>query len=194
MLEAIRQVRIRFPPFERLLTPYPGYVPITQRQVQVPEYASQNDLWFVVPPVEGIVGLDRHPGGFSLPSVVQGFRNTTTDALISMIGFSLLFYTVRQLYQTWPQIDKHGQLLQLALPVWLTIGYLPFIYLFSLIAGYEQAFMGINWVTADRKARWRGKIALMTKFHFRARETHGFPWMVAKQLCRRSHVLSRPPL
>lgn len=104
------------------------------------------------------------------------------DVLLALIGFSLLFYTASQLYQTWPKIDKQGQLLQLALPVWLTIGYLPFIYLFSLIANYEMAFTGINWATTDRRARWRGKAALLTKFHFRARETHGFPWMVAKQL------------
>ena len=63
-----------------------GQTAVELSEVQVPEYASQNDLWFVVPPVEGIVGLDRHPGGFSLPSVVQGFRNTTATRLHSLPG------------------------------------------------------------------------------------------------------------
>jgi hypothetical protein len=104
------------------------------------------------------------------------------DVLLALIGFLLAGYTACELYFTWHQIDTRGLLLQLALPVWLTIGYLPFIYLFSLIANYGMAFAGINWATKDRRARWRAKAALITKFHFRARGTHGFSWMVAKQL------------
>jgi hypothetical protein len=104
------------------------------------------------------------------------------DFLIALAGFALLGYTIRQLYSTSHQINTRGMLLQLALPVWLTIGYLPFIYIVSLYANYEMAFTGINWATTDRNARWRGKIALLTKFHFRARELSRFPWIVAKQL------------
>jgi hypothetical protein len=104
------------------------------------------------------------------------------DVLLALIGFSLAGYTARELYFTWHQIDTRGLLLQVALPVWLTIGYLPFVYVFSLITNYGTAFAGINWATKDRRARWRAKAAMITKFHFRARETHDLPWTVAKQL------------
>lgn len=117
-------------------------------------------------------------------SLEERHRNVKkfTDSLLALIGFLLAGYTARQLYFTWPQIDKHGKVLELMLPVWLTIGYLPFIYAFSLFANYETAFKGIDWATKDRKVRWRGKIALLTKFHFRVRELAGFPWLIAKQI------------
>lgn len=102
--------------------------------------------------------------------------------LIALTGFALLGYTVCQLYASWHQIDTRALLLQLALPVWLTTGYLPFIYLVSMYANYEKAFTGINCATTDRKTRWRWKIALVTKFHFRAREVSGFPGSLANQI------------
>jgi len=111
----------------------------------------------------------------------RGFKKAV-DILIALIGVSVLGYTARQLYATWHQIDTHGLLLQLVLPVWLTIGFLPFTYVFGLFANYEMAFTGIDWATRDRKARRRAKIALLTKFHFRARAVHDFPLILAERI------------
>ena len=97
------------------------------------------------------------------------------------MGFSLFAFTAQQLHSNWGKIDKHTLLLQLALPIWLTIGLLPFIYIFTLYANYESAFRWINRETSDWRVRWRAKLALVTKLHLRARDTHAFTWNWSKQ-------------
>jgi hypothetical protein len=100
------------------------------------------------------------------------------DGLLALIGLALLAFASRQMYANWAHIDKHAALLQLVLPIWLTIGLLPFIYLVSLYANYESAFLHINFATDDQKARRHAKLALVTKLHFRSRDSHDFagPW------------------
>ncbi len=96
------------------------------------------------------------------------------DGLQSLIGFSLFVFISWRLYSNWSEINYHAQVLQLALPIWLTVGFLPFIYFFALYANYELAFMRINMATNDRKARWRARLAFFTKLHFRIHGTRGF--------------------
>lgn len=108
----------------------------------------------------------------------QSRSKKLADGLLALTGFSLLIFTVRELYLSWGRIDKHAFVLQLLLPIWLTVGLLPFVYLVSLYANYESAFRHINHATHDRKARWRAKLALLIKLHFRSRASHDFagPW------------------
>jgi hypothetical protein len=98
--------------------------------------------------------------------------------LLALIGLALLAFVAHQLYANWGNLDKHVTLLQFALPIWLTIGLLPYIYLLSLYANYELAFMRIGFAAEDRKARRRAKLALVTKLHLRSRDSHDFaaPW------------------
>jgi hypothetical protein len=103
------------------------------------------------------------------------------DALLVLIGFSLLTFALVELIANWDKTDKGGVLLQLALPIWMTLGMLPFVYLLSLYTTYEKAFGGINFATDDRRARLRAKLALVTKLHFRHRETNAFTWNWARQ-------------
>jgi hypothetical protein len=100
------------------------------------------------------------------------------DGLLALIGLALLAFASRQVYANWGNIDKHAALLQLVLPIWLTIGLLPFIYLLSLFSNYDSAFRHINHATRDGKARQRAKLTLVTKLHFRSRDSHDFagPW------------------
>jgi hypothetical protein len=44
------------------------------------------------------------------------------EGLLSVIGLGLLAFAIQQLVVNWAGIDKHILLLQLSLPVWLTIG------------------------------------------------------------------------
>lgn len=104
------------------------------------------------------------------------------DMLIAIIGFALFGYTVQQLYLDWHEIDTRALMRQFALPIWLTTGFLPFIYCLSLYAYYEMAFAGINWATTERKRRWRAKSALFTKYHFKAREIYGLPWSLMTRI------------
>jgi hypothetical protein len=65
---------------------------------------------------------------------------TLADRLLAVIGFGLAGYALFQLGRQWDQVDKGAYLLEFALPVWMTIGALPFIYFVSLYAQYESAF------------------------------------------------------
>jgi hypothetical protein len=80
------------------------------------------------------------------------------DGLLAIIVFSLFALIARELYSTWDEIDRHILLLQLALPIWLTIGFLPCVYLLCLYANYDLAFKGINHATKDWNARLRAKL------------------------------------
>jgi hypothetical protein len=62
----------------------------------------------------------------------------------------------------------------LALPAWLTIGSLPFIYVFGLLTEYEKAFLRIDLRTDDAVKRRRAKWALVRAAHIRAAEVGGF--------------------
>ncbi len=80
----------------------------------------------------------------------------------------------------WSSVDKPTTALQFALPIWLTIGLLPYIYLLSLYSNYQKAFHAIDMHTDDRRARRRAKLALVTRTHFRSRDSYAFggqPWL-----------------
>jgi hypothetical protein len=108
---------------------------------------------------------------------IKGLANI----ILTLIVLSLFIFAVQQIFTNWEKVDKQGLLLQLALPIWLTIGVLPFIYLLSLYANYERAFSGVNWATRDRRSRWRAKLAMVSKFHFRTRELRRIPWTWAQR-------------
>jgi hypothetical protein len=105
---------------------------------------------------------------------------TPLNALLAVVGLSLLAYSVRQLFISWNAVDKPVVALQFALPIWLTIGILPFIYLLSLYSNYQSAFHAIDVHSDNRRARLRAKLALVTRLHFRSRDSHafgGWPWL-----------------
>lgn len=104
------------------------------------------------------------------------------DRLLAVIGFLLFGITARALYATWDQIDKQMVLLQFSLPVWLTIGFLPCVYLFGVYVHYDVPFRRINYATSDWKARLRAKLALVTKLHIKTRDIKTFNWNWAKRI------------
>ena len=60
-------------------------------------------------------------------------------ALLVGVGFLFLGYTIVQFYAQWTQLDRQALFLKFALPAWLTIGVLPFIYVLSLYVVYDGA-------------------------------------------------------
>lgn len=98
------------------------------------------------------------------------------DVALALIGLALLAFALGTLITNWSKTDKGGVLLQMALPIWMTIGLLPFVYLLSLYVTYEKAFGGVDFATEDRRERRRAKLAILTKLHFRHREVNAFPW------------------
>jgi hypothetical protein len=76
------------------------------------------------------------------------------DLLIAVGGSAILVYVTVSLIDNWGALDKSHLLRQFAMPVWLTIGVLPYIYLLGVIAAYENAFIRVNWRS---QAGWRGR-------------------------------------
>jgi hypothetical protein len=93
------------------------------------------------------------------------------NVLLSAFGSFVLVYVVVRLLG---DFDVGHTARALALPVWLTVGSLPFIYPLGLAAEYEQAFMRINHRAADRIHRRRAKRALLRAAHVQAAELRGF--------------------
>jgi hypothetical protein len=79
---------------------------------------------------------------------------------LAVIGLSLLIYSVRQLFISWNAVDKPATALQFALPIWLTSGILPYVYLLSLFSNYQSAFHAIDVHSDDRRERLRAKLVL----------------------------------
>ena len=103
------------------------------------------------------------------------------DALLVGIGFLFLGYTIVQFYAQWMELDRQALFLKFALPAWLTIGVLPFIYALSLYFVYDSALRGVNWATSDWRGRWRTRFVLVRDFRLRRNELRSFTWMWIKR-------------
>ena len=53
------------------------------------------------------------------------------ERVLVLIGLALLAFASRQVYLHWHQLDVREVLLDFALPVWLTVGWVPFLYLYG---------------------------------------------------------------
>lgn len=97
------------------------------------------------------------------------------DGLLAVLGLAVLIATGAYLLREWPNLDKAELALSFAVPIWLTIATLPFIFFFSLYANYEETFVRIDLRTKDDpRARRQAKLALAATFNVRNRELHRF--------------------
>ena len=104
------------------------------------------------------------------------------NGILALVGFSWMAFTVHHVHETWNQLDTHLLFQKLALPMWLTIGLLPFLFALSLYAAYERPFRHINSETRMFGVRWRARIAIMLTLHFKARDVAHFQHFWAKTL------------
>jgi hypothetical protein len=116
-----------------------------------------------------------------LMSAVAGLKPETrpakrfVDGAMAIAGLAVFTGTGAWLIDHWASLDKTEVALSFALPIWLTIASLPFIFMFSLYANYETTFVRIDFATkSDPRARRRAKAALLASFHVRNRELHRF--------------------
>jgi hypothetical protein len=97
------------------------------------------------------------------------------DGLILIISLTLLVYVTVVLVHTWNDVDWANVGRQFGLPLWLTLGVLPYIYALALYAAYELASTRMGWrSSASRWARLRNQLALLTAFHVRAYDLNEF--------------------
>lgn len=104
------------------------------------------------------------------------------EVLLAGIGFALFGCTMRQTYLGWEQLDGQTLLLEFALPIWLTAGLLPFLYILSFYIVYDSAFRGVNWATKETGPQWRARLALLSTLHFNAFAVQKFTWNWAKRV------------
>ena len=106
------------------------------------------------------------------------------EPVLALVGLALFALAARQVYLDWHQLDARELLLDLALPVWLTVGLVPFLYLFSTYVAYDVIFRRISRDKGARASRWRSRLALLSVLHFRADTVRklGPYWSVRRKL------------
>jgi hypothetical protein len=97
------------------------------------------------------------------------------EGLLIATVLALLAFNVQQVVVNWDEIDRGLAIRQLALPMWMTVGLLPFVYFMSLYSNYELAFKWIGFRgQGDRWSRLRAKAVLILETHLRTKLVHRF--------------------
>lgn len=104
------------------------------------------------------------------------------DVVVAGIGFALLAFVAISLIVDPDQLNLVQLARTVALPVWLTLLSLPFIYLLGLWAAYELAFTRIDIFARDKEHARRAKRAMVKRFHFRAGQVGRFHGRWQRQL------------
>lgn len=98
-----------------------------------------------------------------------------TMGLGVVVVVALLAFNVQQLIVNWNDLDGQAILLQFTLPIWMTVGLLPFIYMLSLVSNYELAFKWIGFRNqGTRWSRARARLALVIGLHLRTKVVRRF--------------------
>lgn len=111
------------------------------------------------------------------------------DCFLALIVFFWLAYTVYYVFGTWAQLDGYQLLWEFVLPIWLTIGLLPFLFALSLYVAYEYPFRLINDEAYGCQIRWRARLALLINMHVKSRDLVKFRVYWVKKLVNSSKFL-----
>lgn len=88
------------------------------------------------------------------------------------IGLVIAGHVGLAILREWDTLDRGELLRTVGLPIWLTIGLSPCVYVFGLWATYRTVFRLISWraegESGGRRRRWRAKALLLCSFHVRA--------------------------
>ena len=87
--------------------------------------------------------------------------------VLALIGIGLFIFVARQIYLDWHLFDLRDLMLEFGLPIWLTAGLLPFLYVFSIYIVYDLAIRRINSEASNRWSNWRSRLALLSVLHLR---------------------------
>jgi hypothetical protein len=104
------------------------------------------------------------------------------DALLAVVALGLAGFSMVQLVRQWDELNKSASLLEFVLPVWLTLGLLPFIYLIALYGGYRSSFKRIDSMVKNHATRRRAKLALIMIMHGRVRNLSAFTGDCAEKI------------
>jgi hypothetical protein len=104
------------------------------------------------------------------------------DAIVWLIILALTCFILIQVVRQWDQVTTRANLLELLLPVWLTLAFLPFIYVSSILIAYGSAFDRIDRAMDDSThSSWRAKLALVSVLRARRVDASRFAGGWAKE-------------
>lgn len=92
------------------------------------------------------------------------------DRLSALIGLGLLVFVTVWLASNWNTLDPHSIGLSLLLPVWLTIGALPLVFVLSVVFNYDSALRHLDWMADGHRSPWKSKLALALGFRLHLRD------------------------
>jgi len=100
------------------------------------------------------------------------------DGIAGLIGIALFAFVALSVISNPSQVDLAYIARLLALPVWLTLSSLPFLFLVGLWVAYDKAFRRIGLIAGDERVARRAKLTLLKRLHLRARRVGEFngPW------------------
>lgn len=93
------------------------------------------------------------------------------DVLIAITLVGLVAYEITSITTKLSSISHSGLAWQFFLPVWLTLGLLPFIYVAGVYSEYELAFLRTEWTTGRR---WGRRWELIASFGVKSHKLHAF--------------------
>jgi hypothetical protein len=100
---------------------------------------------------------------------------TMADVLLLLIGLAVIGFIAVQTIKHWDQVATGENALELILPIWLTAGLAPFIYVVSVYVSYGSAFARIDWALDDLpNSRRRVKLALLSVLRGRRVDVSSF--------------------
>lgn len=110
------------------------------------------------------------------------------DGLMAWIGIALVIYLMTRIISDWRHIDAGDTLRAFAMPIWLSLTILPFIFFVSLYAVYERAFIWIDFKPTHESAHWRAKVALVLRLNLRLRHVAALTGYWGRELGEKSSL------
>jgi hypothetical protein len=74
------------------------------------------------------------------------------DGVLTIIGFAVLAHVGRSIHQHYAGLLKPDVIRSMLLPLWLTLSFLPFLYVAKLISEYEMLFGRLGFLLNDNSA------------------------------------------
>jgi hypothetical protein len=130
----------------------------------------------VLVPVLTILSLIAALGGLPLggTTAVSKRAGNWATGIIAVIVLALVVSTTVTLVQNLATTDWGDLARSLALPVWLTIVALPFVWAMSMVVEYDSTLRHMRISTEDGRMPWRSVLALFVSFRFSRTALHKF--------------------
>lgn len=106
------------------------------------------------------------------------------DVILFLVTAGLLAYTVLWLAQDWSRIDKGQEVRKLLMPIWLTLGAFPFVFVFALMADYGRVFAFMKATTGRNRTSLRTRLGVILALRTRLLDIRGFAGRLAQQAGR----------